>query len=118
MMESGYYPPGAEFDPNAPWNQVDPDYSYLEEPAMKVIDEEIECLSTLFEEYIIDVCDLSLEPDSEDIVDWYNEQTKEKQNELNEGYRNARLEDVCYELACSGDYDEPDYDMRDYILDR
>lgn len=24
MHESGYYPPGAEFDPNAPWNQVDP----------------------------------------------------------------------------------------------
>jgi hypothetical protein len=23
-MESGYYPPGAEFDPNAPYNQVDP----------------------------------------------------------------------------------------------
>lgn len=23
MIESGYYPPGAEFDPNAPWNQVD-----------------------------------------------------------------------------------------------
>lgn len=22
MMESGYYPPGAEFDPNAPWNQA------------------------------------------------------------------------------------------------
>jgi hypothetical protein len=22
--ESGYYPPGAEFDPNAPWNQPDP----------------------------------------------------------------------------------------------
>ena len=21
--ESGYYPPGAEFDPNAPWNQPD-----------------------------------------------------------------------------------------------
>lgn len=21
MRESGYYPPGAEFDPNAPWNQ-------------------------------------------------------------------------------------------------
>lgn len=21
MIESGYYPPGAEFDPNAPWNQ-------------------------------------------------------------------------------------------------
>lgn len=23
MIESGYYPPGAEFDPNAPWNQVE-----------------------------------------------------------------------------------------------
>lgn len=23
MIESGYYPPGAEFDSNAPWNQVD-----------------------------------------------------------------------------------------------
>ena len=22
-MESGYYPPGAEFDPRAPYNQVD-----------------------------------------------------------------------------------------------
>lgn len=24
MKESGYYPAGAEFDPNAPWNQSDP----------------------------------------------------------------------------------------------
>ncbi len=24
MIESGYYPPGAEFDPSAPYNQVDP----------------------------------------------------------------------------------------------
>lgn len=24
MSESGYYPPGAEHDPNAPYNQVDP----------------------------------------------------------------------------------------------
>ena len=23
MIESGYYPPGVEYDPNAPWNQVD-----------------------------------------------------------------------------------------------
>ena len=23
MMESSYYPPGAEFNPNAPWNQVE-----------------------------------------------------------------------------------------------
>lgn len=25
MFESGYYPPGAEHDPNAPYNQSDPD---------------------------------------------------------------------------------------------
>lgn len=25
MIESGYYPPGAEFDPNAPYNQSEPD---------------------------------------------------------------------------------------------
>lgn len=24
MSESGYYPAGAEYDPKAPWNQVDP----------------------------------------------------------------------------------------------
>lgn len=23
MIESGYYPPGAEFDPRAPWNEVE-----------------------------------------------------------------------------------------------
>lgn len=25
MFESGYYPPGAEFDPNAPWNEMEPE---------------------------------------------------------------------------------------------
>ena len=25
MIESGYYSPGTEFDPNAPWNQSDPE---------------------------------------------------------------------------------------------
>jgi hypothetical protein len=25
MKESGYYPMGAEFDPNAPWNESEPD---------------------------------------------------------------------------------------------
>lgn len=23
-IESGFYPPGAEFDPNAPWNETEP----------------------------------------------------------------------------------------------
>ena len=30
MIESGYYPPGAEHDPNAPWNQVDPEPRKIE----------------------------------------------------------------------------------------
>ena len=30
MYESGYYPPGAEHDPNAPWNQSDPDAVQME----------------------------------------------------------------------------------------
>lgn len=30
MTESGYYPPGAEHDPNAPWNQVDPEPKKIE----------------------------------------------------------------------------------------
>lgn len=31
MIESGYYPPGAEFDPNAPWNEPgDPDPKEVE----------------------------------------------------------------------------------------
>ena len=25
MKESGYYPPGVEYNPNAPWNQTDPE---------------------------------------------------------------------------------------------
>lgn len=26
MYESGYYPPGAEHDPRAPWNEKEPHY--------------------------------------------------------------------------------------------
>lgn len=29
MRESGYYPPGAEFDPRAPWNEPDDDSQYF-----------------------------------------------------------------------------------------
>ena len=30
MSESGYYPAGAEYDPKAPWNQVDPEPRKIE----------------------------------------------------------------------------------------
>lgn len=29
MRESGYYPPGAEFDPRAPWNEPEDDSQYF-----------------------------------------------------------------------------------------
>ena len=40
MAESGWYPPGAEHDPRAPWNQPDeddgcPDCRRLEEPCAR-----------------------------------------------------------------------------------
>lgn len=31
MLESGYYPPGAEFDPDAPWNQTESEKETCEE---------------------------------------------------------------------------------------
>ena len=30
MSESGYYPAGAEYDTNAPWNQIDPEPQEVE----------------------------------------------------------------------------------------
>lgn len=30
MVESGYYPVGAEYDPKAPWNQIDPEPRKIE----------------------------------------------------------------------------------------
>lgn len=30
MIESGYYPVGAEYDPKAPWNQVEPEPRKIE----------------------------------------------------------------------------------------
>lgn len=32
FMESGYYPPGAENDPRAPWNQTDDEWDEGDEP--------------------------------------------------------------------------------------
>ena len=39
MTESGYYPPGAEYDPRAPWNQKDeetPDGLYALTPGQSI----------------------------------------------------------------------------------
>ena len=38
MMESGFYPPGAEHDPRAPWNADEPDEDPM--PTLDEIDED------------------------------------------------------------------------------
>ena len=40
-MESGYYPPGAEHDPNAPYNQVDPPEREFKVTATFSVDKEV-----------------------------------------------------------------------------
>lgn len=89
MRESGYYPPGAEFDPNAPYNQpADPD----------PIDVECEVSVTLSKTLWIDTVNYSTECDEEG----YCETT------LNDGYlemidhlhkQHASISDLLGELA-------------------
>ena len=52
MRESGYYPPGAEYDPNAPWNEK-------EKPPMKL---RRNVIMTCSKEYDIDTYDYGIEP--------------------------------------------------------
>lgn len=56
MSESGYYPPGAEHDPRAPWNQVEPD----------PIDVEVEVIETYTKTVTVPVTDYTADPDYEE----------------------------------------------------
>lgn len=56
MRESGYYPPGAEFDPRAPYNQVDPKPKQLE----------VVVSVTLSKTFTIDVDDYIIEYEGKD----------------------------------------------------
>ena len=40
MIESGYYPPGAEFDPNAPYNQTEPEETEFRVRVIETIERE------------------------------------------------------------------------------
>ena len=50
MKESGYYPPGAEFDPNAPYNQMEPEEKEYKVTAMYCIRRTDEIWSTKYDE--------------------------------------------------------------------
>ena len=63
MIESGYYPPGAEFDPSAPYNQVD---------VLPEKDFDVTCSQTLSKtvtvttnNYTPGACGVDYEPDDE-----------------------------------------------------
>ena len=101
MFESGYYPAGAEHDPNAPWNQ--PDYAdnvnveYFSEQAEKRINEEISDFSDIFEDWLSE----NYKGKSEDIdcYDWYQQQDDAQKEEIRDTYISFRIEDVCDAIA-------------------
>ena len=101
MWESGYYPPGAEHDPSAPWNQVDLDDIYGDDATQK-IDEEIDDHDDNF----IDFC-CDNEYLGEDYTDEDLEQCARDENIRNE-YHDYRYDDMVQELA------ETAADERDY----
>ena len=50
MIESGYYPPGSEFDPNAPWNEAE----------LKPVQVEVTISQSLSKSTVIEVYDYTI----------------------------------------------------------
>lgn len=61
MIESGYYPPGAEFDPNAPYNQPEPEEIEVEVVINQTLSKSTKILTT---DYIVNEWE-DFEPDEE-----------------------------------------------------
>lgn len=118
MIESGYYAPGTEFDPNAPWNEPPSLEEQYGDKAREEIENEMEVDNETYMAWLADSEIYSIDPanvtestfkklietlsDDEMVRDAYYEFSKDKVLE--------RLqEEYSY---------EPDEDMRDYYLDR
>ena len=101
MWESGYYPPGAEHDPNAPFNQVDLEDIYGDDATQR-IDGEIDDHDDRFIEFCCDNDYLG-----EDYTDEDLERCARDENIRNE-YHDFRYDDVVADLA------ETDADERAY----
>lgn len=104
MFESGYYPPGAEFDPRAPYNQPVNDY------ASEVDDRiyrEIESFDPCFSDWLYECCDDLPEEfiqDDELTKQWLSQLPEEKRNSVYERYNKYRFDPILEEL-CLQDYD-------------
>ena len=101
MWESGYYPPGAEHDPSAPYNEVDLDDIYGDDATQK-IDEEIDDHS----DYFIDFC-----CDNDYLGEDYSDEDLERcsrDESIRNEYHDFRYDDVVADLA------ETDADERAY----
>lgn len=61
MIESGYYPPGAEHDPNAPYNQSEPEEIEIEVVISQTLSRSTKILTT---DYIVNEWE-DFEPDKE-----------------------------------------------------
>ena len=99
MTESGYYPPGAEHDPNAPWNQSDP------EP----VEVEVAISQTLSKSTKILITDYT-------VNEWEDVETD------NEGgfLRTGGVEYDCSDSDLKGAYNEQEYtipELLDYLKD-
>ena len=100
MTESGYYPPGAEHDPNAPWNQVD-------NPEKEI---EVTVSVTLSKTIKVKVSDYDIIDSGKDEDDNYFEEIDYSNCDLKEAVTNQELlpQDKC-----------PDWEIDDFevILD-
>ena len=98
MIESGYYPLGAEFDPFAPWNQEDP----IEEDVECSVSQELYKDITLSVEIEGSAYDAFAEQDytPKQLLDKFAELLEAllREGRLPEGYRRASLKE--YLEAC------------------
>ena len=100
MWESGFYPPGAEHDSNAPYNETDVKDIY-EADASRQIDEEIDNHDESFIEWACDNDHLNEDFTDEDV------ERITKVKEIRDAYYRYRVDDVCNELAeDAADYED------------
>lgn len=104
------YPPGAEHDPNAPYNQ--PDYEWAYEKAEDIIKEEMDIDCDTFTEWLEEN---NYIPEPREIEERTYKALVEALSEddlVAESYYEYRKEDVVQEVIDDA-ADEPDYDTRD-----
>lgn len=98
-MSSGYYPDGAEFNPRAPYNEHEPDYSSYEDEAKdRIWSDEIACFSEEFTEYLRDTFEDVCDYEDDDLKDWYDDLEESSREEIEDAYTASRLSDVTDEI--------------------